>query len=747
MNSRKISLVLSIAVILLMVIGSGLAYTSSTQNTGNTVLSENIVITPVSGDADPYVGSTKVVVYNSVNDRGTVTYGISSDASLTELTAVRFTYNCPESSKDLNNISMTINTDMFNRNGYDSNAITVELEKDSKVWTGVGPYVDQYEHTMKWVFGPLATDESTHLTASNAGDVYNLTFQIAADSPGAHPHSCKLEDGGNGTFDIIFKSNTQAETTYYLYMMNNGHGETAGAATDTVVDSVHKFSQPSDLVATGYVFGGWYSDSACSSAFDFDSAVYGDTIVYAKWTPQSLAVTLTLPEGSNITSSGGDLTQYVDFGTEMTEVVLIPDSGYYFPYDIALPSDTGLTITRLSATKITVTGMITSAISVEIPVASSFDISAVAGDVAAKAFEQIYKKDDVTESDAKEENWWVYTGLDCSDSVKKVYLGGHQYSSLKKVSVTKGNNMYWDNLGTWKVIDGKLYIAVPALYSLTDTETDSALHTVAGKLAVKIEDSEVVYLTVFSAMTPLVYTMESSTVADKVSELAYVSDNKVAVLKCNDADFTVKLTTVSASYNKKVFRYDDSMGVFGMYTSDTDVYSLHGNISWKNTDKDQAMTRYSKIVTSDGIYAEVDFTFIYTNDLTKYVFNDPTSLTVVTVNTDLEQGFSSKKSQGLDLNGWDLYIGPDGSINGIVNTFKMSSKNHVFYTVTYMDGESELNNTMVQRNLGLLAPSEPTKEGFRFVDWYTEPELIYVYDFNSPVSSSFKLYAKWEAES
>jgi uncharacterized repeat protein (TIGR02543 family) len=40
-------------------------------------------------------------------------------------------------------------------------------------------------------------------------------------------------------------------------------------------------------------------------------------------------------------------------------------------------------------------------------------------------------------------------------------------------------------------------------------------------------------------------------------------------------------------------------------------------------------------------------------------------------------------------------------------------------------------------------PINPTKAGYRFDDWYTEPEFKTIYDFNSVVTKDITLYAKW----
>ena len=62
----------------------------------------------------------------------------------------------------------------------------------------------------------------------------------------------------------------------------NGHG-TAPAA-QTVADG-DKAQKPDDPAAvSGYEFGGWYKEAACTTAYDFASPVTNDLKLYAKWT-------------------------------------------------------------------------------------------------------------------------------------------------------------------------------------------------------------------------------------------------------------------------------------------------------------------------------------------------------------------------------------------------------------------------------------------------------------------------------
>lgn len=65
------------------------------------------------------------------------------------------------------------------------------------------------------------------------------------------------------------------------------------------------------------------------------------------------------------------------------------------------------------------------------------------------------------------------------------------------------------------------------------------------------------------------------------------------------------------------------------------------------------------------------------------------------------------------------------------------------YTVTFYDGVDELKELMQEVNEGELAtrPEDPVKEGYTFVDWFTDKGNIY--DFTTGIMSDLKLNADW----
>ena len=66
------------------------------------------------------------------------------------------------------------------------------------------------------------------------------------------------------------------------------------------------------------------------------------------------------------------------------------------------------------------------------------------------------------------------------------------------------------------------------------------------------------------------------------------------------------------------------------------------------------------------------------------------------------------------------------------------------YTVTFdSNGGSSVASQTVKKGEKVKKPTDPTKEGFTFGNWFEDKVLATQYDFNTPVTSNFTLYASW----
>ena len=79
-----------------------------------------------------------------------------------------------------------------------------------------------------------------------------------------------------------------------------------GSACDTkfVAAADGKLVKPADPTRDGYTFGGWYTDEACTQAYDFSTPVTADLTLYAKWTKNAVNPGGNGGAGSNGGGSG-----------------------------------------------------------------------------------------------------------------------------------------------------------------------------------------------------------------------------------------------------------------------------------------------------------------------------------------------------------------------------------------------------------------------------------------------------------
>lgn len=61
-----------------------------------------------------------------------------------------------------------------------------------------------------------------------------------------------------------------------------------GSKVDFQTTADGKLVKPTDPTRDGYTFGGWYTDEACTQAYDFSTPVTADLTLYAKWTKNAV---------------------------------------------------------------------------------------------------------------------------------------------------------------------------------------------------------------------------------------------------------------------------------------------------------------------------------------------------------------------------------------------------------------------------------------------------------------------------
>lgn len=67
------------------------------------------------------------------------------------------------------------------------------------------------------------------------------------------------------------------------------------------------------------------------------------------------------------------------------------------------------------------------------------------------------------------------------------------------------------------------------------------------------------------------------------------------------------------------------------------------------------------------------------------------------------------------------------------------------FDIVFVNGENIYTIINVEDGQLLTEPEPPAKDGYKFCGWYTDKETTKLYDFGTPVTGAFVLYAKWEA--
>jgi len=140
-----------------------------------------------------------------------------------------------------------------------------------------------------------SADSKDYVNYSTGGGVYRYTLGDAEatqiyDAAGHYQYcdSPVIADASGNLYYIndsgtLFKLG--AVESWTVAFNSNG-----GSACDTkfVATADGKLVKPVDPTRDGYTFGGWYTDEACTQAYDFSTPVTADLTLYAKWTENAV---------------------------------------------------------------------------------------------------------------------------------------------------------------------------------------------------------------------------------------------------------------------------------------------------------------------------------------------------------------------------------------------------------------------------------------------------------------------------
>ena len=153
-----------------------------------------------------------------------------------------------------------------------------------------------------------------------------------------------------GSAQQVIQLYKKASSNVTVTFNANGHGTAPDSQTFA---SGGKASEPTAPTATGWTFGGWYEEQACTNAWNFNTAITSNKTLYAKWTANTYNINYYDQGGSAFSGNheSGYPTQHT-YG-EDTTLKSASKTGYLFVGWFANTTCTGDVVTTLGATAYT----------------------------------------------------------------------------------------------------------------------------------------------------------------------------------------------------------------------------------------------------------------------------------------------------------------------------------------------------------------------------------------------------------
>ncbi|ATW25590.1 S-layer homology domain-containing protein [Candidatus Formimonas warabiya] len=120
-----------------------------------------------------------------------------------------------------------------------------------------------------------ALQNELYIARSMAGSIYYLQSEIDGEREALQTTIDSLRRTGGSS------GGGSSSTQYYTVSFDSQGGSSVSSQRVEKDDTV---SRPTKPTRANYSFDGWYTDKACTKAYDFSDAVTGSFTLYAKWT-------------------------------------------------------------------------------------------------------------------------------------------------------------------------------------------------------------------------------------------------------------------------------------------------------------------------------------------------------------------------------------------------------------------------------------------------------------------------------
>ena len=470
-----------------------------------------------------------------------------------------------------------------------------------------------------------------------------------------------------------------------------------------------KADEPADPYLFGYEFGGWYTEKECTNKFNFNTPITENITLYAKWTVKAPVEKFVVSFDKNGHGSGASITpRIVEKGKTVEEPLAPKDEGFEFggwytekecihKFDFNTPITENITLYAKWTEK---TPEIIEIDTVDITVAN---LPVVGGEPTTNGI--TVNTEGLNFSFAK--NYLVKDSKYYTIGSDRIYEAGKEYA-IGVTMLLKENYKFAKDIIV-NVNNNKAKIDNCDINILSIVYSFGVLQGKPKTFNVKISDS----------------ISNGKVTADKTSGI--YAKSKVSLTVTPDDGYKLdKLEVVKNISDQKVTV--DEYNTFKMPGSDVTVTATFKEIT-------QTAEEYNiKVIPSENGTVTPDKEKAKEGEVVKLTFDPAEGYEIDSI--EVTDGSGEK----IELSNAAFRM-PASDVT-VTATFKKAA---VIYTVKFETngGMPEPAEQKIEEGKKADKPADPAKEGYKFVDWYTEAECINRFDFATPISQNITLYARY----
>ena len=535
-------------------------------------------------------------------------------------------------------------------------------------------------------------------TTNNWDNKWDDTGDLTPESgKNCYKLNAKTWSSGGGTW-----SSYSATTSYTVTFHANGHGTRPDAQT---VTSGGKATVPTPPTAEGWTFVGWYTESSCTNAYNFDTPVTDNLDLYAKWTENASsdvsADIISVLKGEKIMFYVGEYTSW-----NQNTVYLNTTA-----------SSTGRTSVSLTLSGSTSPG----------PGSDKYNFVTLPAAKYYITHDSGFSYKPVMTSNAVAGNYYLV-----QDTNPKVYSSsGAKSTTVNEEALTITTSSTAGKSGVGKSYSTVYYIKSGSTYSSIGT-TESAVNT---------------YLANMADGTYTLYTCDT--------------DGSITVLR--DTDTFTKLSVVkydvNVHYNSKggndyTSKIEENTNFLVPTSTIVEGYTLEGWYTTSTFDTGTKVTFPLTITGNTDLYAKWEaskYSITYKSGSEPLSGLTPSEYTYGVGVTKLP----TPSKEGYTFKGWYDNEGLTGDLVKLISQEATGDKTFYAkweaskYSITYKSGSTTLTGLEPSEytyGVGVDTLPTPSKEGYTFKGWYDNEGLTgdLVKLISQEATGDKTFYAKWE---